>query len=292
MVAVRLRKGDGDNGRMRSPSDSNPSGVRSLEPAVATPTGGLPFPATTDDLAAITPAQWQAALDAPAVDSARWMKSAAELGHAGARAVLGQWLLDGHGVQRDPQQALHWFLMAANQGHAMGMNMAGRCHEQGWGTPVDADKAAHWYRRAVALDLPEARYNLANLLASGTGVQQDHDQALALYQRAVEQGYVKALAKLARYHEDGLLLDKNPAEAFRLYQRGAEGGDFRAQFNYAGMLAAQGRHDEALQWLTKVPQTATVRYLRQAGEALMQSPHEAFRAIGQRMLDKAAVQGH
>ncbi len=244
-------------------------------------------PTSAEDLKHLLPPTWEAVMSAAPQDAIRWMTATARLGHAGAQAVLGQWLLDGHGQARDPVQALHWFLHAAQQNHPMGMNMAGRCHEQGWGTAVDADKAAHWYRKAAATTLPEARYNLANLLASGTGVEQDHAQALALYQQASEQGYAKAFAKLGRYHEDGLLLEQDLAMAFLCYQRGAEGGDFRGQFCYAGMLAAQGREAEALQWLAKVPETATPRYLRQAGELLSQSPHPEFRAIGQHMLSRA-----
>lgn len=216
------------------------------------------------------------------------MTATARLGHAGAQAVLGQWCLDGHGLARNPEQALHWFLHAAQQNHPMGMNMAGRCHEQGWGTAVDASKAAHWYRKAAATGMPEARYNLANLLASGNGVEQDHARALALYQQAAEQGYAKAFAKLGRYHEDGLVVEQDLAMAFLCYERGANGGDFRGQFCYAGMLAAQGREAEALEWLAKVSQTATPGYLRLAGDLLLQSPHPAVRAIGQEMLGRVA----
>jgi TPR repeat protein len=245
-------------------------------------------PPSAQTLNQLTPADWAAVLSAPPEQAARWMLTAAQLGHAGAQAVLGQWLLDGRGQARDAAKAMNWFLHAAQQGHAMGMNMAGRCHEQGWGTDVAPDKAAHWYRKAADLALPEARYNLANLLASGDGVEQDHAQALALYQQAAEQGYAKAFAKLGRYHEDGLLVPKDPAMAFLCYERGAEGGDFRGQFCYAGMLAAQGREAEALHWLAKVPETATPRYLKQAGEMLRQSAHPSFRAIGQHMLDRAS----
>ena len=189
----------------------------------------------------------------------------------------------------DPEQAFHRFLLAAHQGNAMAMNMVGRCHEQGRGTPVDAGKAVHWYELAARAALPEARYNLANSLASGSGVKQDHARALALYREATEQGYVKAFAKLGRYFEDGLVVDKDAVMALNCYQRGAQGGDFRGQFCYAGMLAAQGRQDEALEWLAKVPETATPRYLRQAGELLLQSPHPEFRVVGERMLAQAEL---
>ncbi len=244
-------------------------------------------PTSADDLPAITLPQWRAVLAAEPGDAAAWVEAAAQLGHTEAQAVLGQWHLDGRGVARDAAQALHWFLRAAQRGHAMAMNMAGRCHEQGWGTSIDADKAVHWYARAAPLGLPEAQYNLANMLASGSGVKRDHAQAFALYKRASEQGYAKAFAKLGRYFEDGQVVAQDASEALRCYQRGAEGGDFRGQFCYAGMLAAQGREAEALQWLAKVPETATPRYLAQAGAVLLESPHGAFRAIGERMLARA-----
>jgi len=244
-------------------------------------------PTTAPDLRAITTEQWQVVLAADPVEAAGWMAAAAQLGHAEAQAVLGQWHLDGHGIAPDPAQALHWFLRAAHLGHAMAMNMAGRCHEQGWGTPADAGKAVHWYRQAVRLDLPEAKYNLANMLAAGSGVARDHAEAFALYRQATEQGYAKAFAKLGRYYEDGQVVGQDLVEALRCYQRGAEGGDFRGQFCYAGMLAAQGREAEALHWLARVPATATPRYLKQAGALLLESGHAEFRAIAERMLARA-----
>ena len=246
-----------------------------------------PRPISAQELATLSVTQWQAVLAAEPQDAAAWMQAAAQLGHAEAQAVLGQWLLDGHGQARDAAQALHWFLRAAHLGHTMAMNMAGRCHEQGWGTAQDFDKAAHWYRQA--LPMPQAQYNLANLLAAGQGVARDHGKAFALYQQAADQGYAKAFAKLGRYHEDGLVVARDADAAFDCYRRGAEGGDFRGQFSYAGMLAAQGRSDEALLWLAKVPLTATPRYLQQAGEVLLQSPDARVRAIGEQMLARASA---
>lgn len=260
-----------------------------LNPAAPGPAlPSRPPPNTLHELQALPLADWQAVLTGPPQQAARWVGAAAQLGHAEAQAVHGQWLLDGHGQPRQPAQALHWFLRAAQQGHAMGMNMAGRCHEQGWGTAVDPGKAAHWYRRAIrSAGLPQARYNLANLLASGNGVPQDHAEALALYQQAAEQGYAKAFAKLGRYHEDGLVVAQDADIALRCYQRGAEGGDFRGQFCYAGMLAAQGRQAEALHWLRQVPSTATPRFLKEAGALLQRSPNADFKAIGAQMLAQA-----
>jgi TPR repeat protein len=257
------------------------------------PSSALPAPpASLDDLRALGRAGWQTVLRGEPRSAFAWISAAARLGDADAQAVAGQWLLVGHGTARDPVPALHWFLHAAQQRHPMGMNMAGRCHEQGWGTPVDTGKAAHWYREALRADLPEARYNLANLLASGDGVPRDQARAFVLYREAAAQGYAKAYAKLGRYHEDGLVtaalsVPQDAAIALDCYRRGAEGGDFRGQFCYAGMLAALGRESEALQWLAKVPATATPRFLREAGELLLGSPRPAFAAIGRQMLETA-----
>ena len=249
-------------------------------------------PASTKDLAQLTAAQWNAVLAAEPRQAMAWMRAAARLGLAQAQAVAGQWMLDGHGCERDPTIALHWFLAAAAQNHAMGANMAGRCYENGWGTPPDLAKAVPLYRQAAELGLDAGMYNYANQLASGKALAQDHRKALGWYSEAASLGHAKSMTKAGRYFEDGLVVEKNLELAFSSYRQAAEGGDFRGQFCYAGMLAARGRKAEALQWLRKVPQTATANYLREAGTALVESPDGDIRAIGREMLDLAASQSN
>lgn len=248
-----------------------------------------PLPTSAEDLARVTPAQWQTVVAAEPVAAAQWMQHGARLGNADAQITLGQWLLDGHGLQRDPAQALAWFLKAAQQGHPMGMNMTGRCFENAWGADADHFIAANWYRQAAQRGLDAGMYNLANLLATGKGVGLDHAAALAWYRQAANQGHAKSKTKIGRYYEDGLVVEKDVDAAFNCFEEGAKGGDFRGQFNYAGMLAARGQWDEALAWLRKVPLTATPGYKREVGPLLLQSPHAAFRAVGQAMLDSLAT---
>ena len=227
-------------------------------------------------------------MTADTLSIAQKLQAAAQDGDAEAQAVLGQWLLDGRDGSADPAQAFQWFLKSAAQQHAMGMNMAGRCHENGWGTPVDFFAAANWYRQAVRTGLDAAMYNYANLLQTGSGVAQDHAGALALYRDAADRGHIKSMTNLGRFDEDGLILEKDDDAAFFCYREAALGGDFRGQFSYAGMLAARGQPEEALQWLAKVPLTATPRYMAEAGALLLQSPQDEFRRVGQDMLSKAA----
>ena len=243
-----------------------------------------PVPTSAEALAHVTATEWTAVLSGPADEAAPWVTAAATLGRANAQAVLGQWYLDGHGVARNPAQALHWFLKAAEQSHAMGMNMAGRCLENGWGAPIDLFAAVAWYKKAASLGLDAGLYNLANQLAEGKSVPQDHAAALQLYRQSADQGHAKSMTKIGRYYEDGMVVEKDVEAAFFCYQQGAQGGDFRGQFNYAGMLAARGRLPEALEWLNKVPLTATPAYLQKVGAVLRDSGVAEFAAIGMRML--------
>ena len=247
-----------------------------------------PVPTRCTELAQISAGQWAAVLAAPAAAAAPWVQAAAQLGSADAQAVLGQWLLDGHGLARNPALALQWFLRAAAQEHPMGMNMAGRCLENGWGAPIDLARAVAWYQKAADAGLDAGLYNLANQLATGHSVPQDHAAALHLYQQAADQGHAKSMTKIGRYYEDGVVVEKDEEAAFFCYQEAAQGGDFRGQFNYAGMLAARGRLPEALEWLEKVPLTATPAYLQKIGAILQQSHQAELRQMGLRMQGLAA----
>lgn len=252
--------------------------------SVVSPSRLPPLPTSPERLAALTPADWQAAIAAEPVAAAQWMLHGARLGNADAQITLGQWLLDGHGVAPSPVDGLAWFLKAARQGHPMGMNMAGRCYENGWGAAADDFAAANWYRQAAYKGLDAAMYNLANLLATGKGVEQDAAEALQWYRKAAALGHAKSMTKIGFFYEDGRVVAQDAAAAFTWFEGGARGGDFRGQYNYASMLAARGRLDEALEWLRKVPLTATPGFKRLAGEQLLQSPHPAFQAVGQQML--------
>ena len=243
------------------------------------------LPKNQQDLDQLTPTDWQTVIASTPHGAVQWMQHCAELGSANAQSILGQWLLDGHGTERDAKKAFAWFLKAATQGYVIGMNMAGRCVENAWGTEADPFVAANWYRQAAHKGLDAGMYNYANMLAAGKGVAQNHAHALEWYRRAADLGHAKSMTKIGHYYEDGVVVPKDTNAAFFAFGEGARGGDFRGQFNFAGMLAERGQMDEALAWLRKVPQNATPRYRLQAGQKLLRSAHPAFRTIGQQMLE-------
>ncbi len=229
------------------------------------------------DLDALTAEELAARLSAPPAERAAFVRAAAEAGIAEAQAVYGQMLLDGAGVEADPRAAFAWFSKAAGAGHAMAINMVGRCYDLGWGVPVDKAASARWFRAAAERGLEWGLYNYATSLALGAGVPEDRPAALDLFRQAAALGNAKSMNYIGSFHEDGWVVARDLAAAKFWYAGAADGGDFRGQFNLARLLADEGRIDEALGWLRRVPETAHAAFLAKAAAWLSASPHEALR---------------
>jgi TPR repeat protein len=213
---------------------------------------------------------------------AKAVMRAAELGDLDAQTTLGQLLLDGTGIARDPALALTWFRIAARQGHAMAGNMVGRCLENGWGCEIDLTGAAQHYRQAADLGLDWGLYNYGQLLTRGRGVAPDMSAAYALFQQAAAMGHAKSMNLLGRFHHEGVVVERNEEQAQHWYLLAAEGGDFRGQYNHAAVLAEQGRYDDACLWLGRALETATPGFLEAAGPVLLASKSEQIREMGER----------
>lgn len=223
--------------------------------------------------------------------AAQAILAAAGTGLVEAQALLGQILLDGRGIARDPALAVTWFGIAARQGHLMARNMLGRCHEHGWGCTPDTVQAAGHYRQAAEQGFDWGLYNLANLLATGRGVVQDHHRAMACYAHAARQGHAKSMNLLGRYLEEGLagISDKTAAHAW--YRRSAEAGDFRGQFSHATVLAEQGDIEQAVTWLETALAGGNLNFLRVSRQSLLKATHPALRALAGAYHQRAADLG-
>ena len=204
---------------------------------------------------------------------------AAKEGIVDGQALLGQILLDGQGIERDPVLAKRWFQIAANGGHLMARNMLGRCWEHGWGGPVDCTLASLEYRQAAEAGLDWALYNYANLLATGRGVAQDQGAAFTLYGVAAQAGHAKSMNLLGRYLEEGVYCPADKKAACFWYERSALGGDFRGQFSHASVLAESGHVDEALLWFERALAQGNLNFLRVSYLALQEAREPRVRAM-------------
>ena len=240
---------------------------------------------------AVTTEHLQELLNHSDENRARVILAAARTGELQAQVMLGQTLLQGLGIQRDPQLALTWFELAAQRGSAMAFNMLGRCHEHGWGCAVDLPAAADYYHQAAERSLDWGMYNLANLMATGRGVERDLAAAFSLYLQAAELGHAKSMDLVGRCYEDGLGVASDPAAAHTWYRRSAQAGDFRGQFSLAGVLIAQGLFEEAEDWLRQALANGNLKFLRSARQALLQVPLARLRAIARDYHKRAAELG-
>jgi len=156
--------------------------------------------------------------------------------------------------------------------------MVGRCLENGWGTAPDAQRAFACYARAAQLGDDWAQYNLGHMYLDGNGVTRDPALAMHWYAKASAQGHARAMNLLARCYEEGWGASKDAAQAVDWYRRSAEAGYFRGQYNWATVLMAMGRPDEAAAWLARAKQGATPAVHRAIADYVARSDQPSVHA--------------
>ena len=136
--------------------------------------------------------------------AAKWLRRAAEQGHAKAQHKLGGMYHVGErytkGVPQDYAEAVKWYRRAAEQGHAYAQGELGDMYCKGEGVPKNYAESIKWYRRAAEQGNPHAQSMV--------------DRAEAEYRRAAEEGNPHA--------------PQDYAEAVKWYRRGAEQRDDEA----------------------------------------------------------------
>jgi TPR repeat protein len=78
----------------------------------------------------------------------KWMRSAAEGGHALAQHGLGFMYMEGDCIDQDGEQAIKWFTLAAEQGLVGSQTTLALMYEEGRGIEKDPEKAKQWYTKA------------------------------------------------------------------------------------------------------------------------------------------------
>ena len=84
------------------------------------------------------------------IESASWLKLAAELDHAGAQTKLAFLYSTGQGVRQSDFLALKWWRMAADQDDADAQYNLGVLFRDGIGVEADAAESLRWFRQAAA----------------------------------------------------------------------------------------------------------------------------------------------
>lgn len=109
-------------------------------------------------------------------EALKWLRLAAEQGHARAQHLLGEMYVMGAG---DDTEAAKWFLRAAEKGLRSAQSQLGLMYTNGIGVPRDPGQAHAWYRKAAERGSLHAQSSLGLIYADGKGVPRDYVQAYA-----------------------------------------------------------------------------------------------------------------
>jgi len=111
-------------------------------------------------------------------EALKWLKPAAESGHAGAATLVGKILQHGIDVKPDTDEARKWYTMGARGGSREAQCLLGFLCFSGWNREPNRKDALHWLLKAADPELCTDAYPaLADLYYSGDAGVQDFAEA-------------------------------------------------------------------------------------------------------------------
>ena len=146
-----------------------------------------------------------------------WTKSAAEHGHGGAAASLGELYLTGEGEA----------------------------------VPQDLALARLWYERGVELGNAQAQNDLGYMLLMGIGGEPDTERAKELFEAAIAQGYMRAATNLGLMYFEGNGVPQDKQKGLELTKRAANAGDSLAQCNMGIEACNTEDYAQGREWFLK-----------------------------------------
>ena len=123
----------------------------------------------------------------------RWLRRAAEGGHAAARTGLGNALYFGDlGLEQDWKQSFRWLLLAAQEEDPVAQLNLSLSYSFGVGVARDGRKGLEWLHRALRNGNVAAEYKLGVMYYAGNGLAMDKELGRYWLRRAAERGHEQA----------------------------------------------------------------------------------------------------
>lgn len=138
----------------------------------------------------------------PGESELRWLRHAADGGHARAQLELGNALFDGtRGLTKDWKQSSSWLLRAAEQENSPAQVNISIAYSYGEGVPKDEAEALEWLYRALRNGDLGAAFNLGVMYYEGDGLAMDRKLGEYWLRRAAERGLESATSYLKENSE-------------------------------------------------------------------------------------------
>ena len=113
-------------------------------------------------------------------DVVRDFKASADFGDFCGLFAYGDMLLNGLGVDENPEEAARYYKLAADKGDSHGMWRYGKCLQKGLGVDRDVKEAARYYKASADLGNRTGMLLYGKCLRKGEGVEKD-EQAGTIY---------------------------------------------------------------------------------------------------------------
>ena len=136
-------------------------------------------------------------VDANPEEGRAWIKRAADVGMVEAEVMLAEMMLNGRGGPKDHPAALALFEKAAGRGHVGAMFAMGAMHGGGHEVPTDRVGGAALVPAAAERGHAYAQMMLGRYLARGLAGERDPERARVWSERALAQGLQEARGDLA-----------------------------------------------------------------------------------------------
>ena len=200
-----------------------------------------------------------------AAAAAQFYRQAAERGNRNGQARWGLALMDGIGVEPDPDAGESWLRRAALAGDTEAAALVGDLYAKpGGALPPNYAEAALWFRRAAEAGHTGAMRALGQLYLTGAGVARDAQEGETWMRRSAEAGDRLAQGDFANMLLRGLAgspqggiagSSEDLIRTRQWFEEAALAGDLTAAFNY-GICLAEGvgveRNDaQAAEWLRR-----------------------------------------
>lgn len=126
-----------------------------------------------------------------------WFTKAGEQGNGEAWYTIGNFYMDGLGVDVDLKKAFEYWLKGADYGDVNAMTMVGNVYSVVGGiVDIDVYKAFEYYKISAELGCSTGQFHLGECYQKGIGVSKDLTEAKKWFQRSAEQGEGRAIKSL------------------------------------------------------------------------------------------------
>jgi len=138
-----------------------------------------------------------------------------------AMEALGNFYMNGYGVEINNTKALHFYERTAKYGSATAQYKTGLMYILGMGQEKDVSHGITWLRWSVKNGYNKAAYLLGTLYLKGKYIGQDIDKAIHWLEISSKKGDAQSQFLLAQIYEQEQFGNKDLSKAIELYSQSA-----------------------------------------------------------------------